>query len=57
MEGTGVPKMILNTKPEGRRGVGKTQVEMIGDVEADVKTKMQTKNSRQNRMDRSSKGG
>jgi hypothetical protein len=38
MEGTRIPKMIFNTKPEGRRGVGRPELRWLDDVEADVKT-------------------
>jgi hypothetical protein len=30
--------MIFNTKPEGRRGVGRPKLRWLDDVEADIKT-------------------
>jgi hypothetical protein len=38
MEDTGIPKMIFNTKPEGRRGVGRPKLRWLDDVETDIKT-------------------
>jgi hypothetical protein len=38
MEDTSMPKMIFNTKPEGRRGVGRPKLRWLDDVEADIKT-------------------
>jgi hypothetical protein len=39
MEDTRLPKMVFtsNTKPEGRRGVGRPGLTWLDDVEADVK--------------------
>jgi hypothetical protein len=38
MEDTLAPKMILNTKREGRRGVGRPKLRCLDEVEADTKT-------------------
>jgi hypothetical protein len=38
MEDTRIPKMILNTNPEDRRGVGRPKLRWLDDVEADIKT-------------------
>jgi hypothetical protein len=32
-----IPKMILNTKPEGRRGDGRFELRWLDDTEADTK--------------------
>jgi hypothetical protein len=37
MEDTRLPKMVFNTKPEGRRGVGRPRLRWLDDVEANVK--------------------
>jgi hypothetical protein len=37
MEDTRLPKMVFNTKPEGRRGVGRPRLRWLDDVEVDVK--------------------
>jgi hypothetical protein len=61
MEDTHIPKMIFNTKPKGRRGVGRPKLRWLDDVEAAIKTlrykKLETNSSRQKRMDSNSKGG
>jgi hypothetical protein len=60
MEDTCIPKMILNTKPCGRHGVGRPKLRSLDNVEADINSrykKMDTKSSRQKRLDSSSKGG
>jgi hypothetical protein len=61
MEDTCIQKIIFNIKPEGRCGVGRPEVRWLDDVEADMKTldkykKMDTRSSRQKRMDGNSKG-
>jgi hypothetical protein len=33
-----IPKIILNTKPEGRRGFGRPKLRWLDDVKADIKT-------------------
>jgi hypothetical protein len=38
MEDTHIPKMILNTKPERRCGVGRPKLRWIDDVDPDIKT-------------------
>jgi hypothetical protein len=38
MEDTRIPKMIFNTKPEGKCGVGRPKLRRLDDVEADVET-------------------
>jgi hypothetical protein len=38
MEGARIPKEIFNTKPEGRRGVGRPELRRLDDVEADIKS-------------------
>jgi hypothetical protein len=37
MEDTRLPKMVFNAKPESRRGVGRTGLRWLDDVEADLK--------------------
>jgi hypothetical protein len=37
MEGTRLPKMVFNAKPEGRRGVWRPRLRWLDDVEADIK--------------------
>jgi hypothetical protein len=37
MEDTRLQKMIFNSKPEGRRGVGRPRLRWLDDVEAEVK--------------------
>lgn len=37
MEDTHVPKMIPNTEPEGRCGVGRTKLRWLDDVECGMK--------------------
>jgi hypothetical protein len=37
MEDTRLLKMVFNTKPEGRRGVGRPRLRWLDDVEADIK--------------------
>jgi hypothetical protein len=37
MEDTHLPKMVLNAKAEGRRGVGRPTLRWLDDVEADIK--------------------
>jgi hypothetical protein len=37
MEGTRIPKIIFNTKPEGRRGVGRPKLRWVDDIEADIR--------------------
>lgn len=61
MEDTSISKMILNTKPEGICGVGRPKLRWLNDVQFDIKTlgkkkKMETKCSKQKRMDGISKG-
>jgi hypothetical protein len=48
MEDTGIPKIILNIKPEGR--LGRPKLECLHDVEVDIKT-LRTKRWRQKRID------
>jgi hypothetical protein len=38
MGDTRIPKIIFNTKPEGRRGVRRHKLRWLDDVEADIKT-------------------
>jgi hypothetical protein len=38
MEDTRIPKMLINTKPGGRHGVGRPKMIWLDDVEADIKT-------------------
>jgi hypothetical protein len=38
MEDTRIPKMILDTKSEGTRRVGRHKLKCLDDVEADIKT-------------------
>jgi hypothetical protein len=51
MEDTCIPKMIFNTKPEGRRGVGRPKLTWLDDVEADIKN-LGIKRQRINAQDR-----
>lgn len=55
MEGSGIRKMVLNTKPEVRRGVGRPKLRWLGDGGTDLKTldvrKMETKSSRVKSVD------
>jgi hypothetical protein len=37
MEDTCLPKMVSNTKPEGRHGVGRPRLRWLDNVEADIK--------------------
>jgi hypothetical protein len=37
MEDARLPKMVFNTKPEGRHGVGRPRLRWLDDVEADIK--------------------
>jgi hypothetical protein len=37
MEDPRIPEMVLNTKPEIRRGVGTSMLRWLDDVEADIK--------------------
>jgi hypothetical protein len=38
MEDTHIPKMTLNTKPEGKREVGRPKLGWLDDVEAHIRT-------------------
>jgi hypothetical protein len=38
MEDTPVPEMMLNSKSEGRRGVGRPKLRWLDDVQADIKS-------------------
>jgi hypothetical protein len=38
MEDTPIPKITPNTEPEGRRGVGRPKLRLLGDVEGDINT-------------------
>jgi hypothetical protein len=38
MEDTHIPKMIFNTKLEGRCGIGRPKLRWLDDTEADIKT-------------------
>jgi hypothetical protein len=61
MEDTGIPEAILNTDPEGTRGVGRPKSRWLDDVEADMKTlsirKQRLKAQDRKRRGSNSKGG
>jgi hypothetical protein len=38
MDNTHIPKIILNTKPKDRHGIGRHKLRWLDDVEADIKT-------------------